>query len=255
MLGRVVGRTAIVTGGASGLGAATARLLAREGAHVLVTDVQQVLGEAVVKEIVDAGGEAVFAHHDVVDEAAWETVFAEAAARYRTASILFNNAGVRPRTTRLEDLALEDWEAHLRVNLSGVFLGVKHAIKAMKRNGGAIVNTSSIYGIVGAHMVGAYAAAKGGVRTLTKAAAAECCALGYNIRINSVHPGFIETPMQHSVIEEYGERAEQHMRRVTPMSRVGEPIDIAEAVLYLVAESGKYVTGSELVVDGGMTAI
>ncbi|MEM7254741.1 MAG: glucose 1-dehydrogenase [Pseudomonadota bacterium] len=254
-MGRVDGAVAIVTGGASGLGAATAKRLADEGARVLVTDVQAMAGNDVVANITDAGGDAAFFQHDVGEESAWEEAFGTASDRFGTPTILFNNAGVRPRTTRLEDLPLDEWEAHLRINLGGVFLGIKHGIRAMKAGGGAIVNTSSIYGIVGANMVGAYAAAKGGVRTLTKSAAAECCALGYDIRVNSVHPGFIETPMQQSVVEEYGERAVTHIRRVTPMKRIGEPNDIAEAVLYLVAESGKYVTGSELVVDGGMTAV
>ena len=255
MTGDVQGRTGIVTGGASGLGAATARLLAGEGAKVLITDVQAALGEAVAASINEAGGTAQFIRHDVAAEADWEHVFAKAMSDWGTVSMLFNNAGVRPETRKLEDWTVEAWEAHMAVNATGVFLGLKHAIRAMKASGGAIVNTSSIYGIVGASMVGAYSAAKGAVRTLTKAAAAECCSLGYDIRINSVHPGFIETPMQKSVVEEMGERVERHITRVTPMRRTGKPRDIAEGVLYLLSDRSAYVTGSELVIDGGMTAI
>lgn len=255
MSGQVNGRVGIVTGGASGLGAATARLLAREGAKVLITDVQEELGQTLAASISDDGGAAQFIRHDVSCEADWEAAFERAVDVWGGVSMLFNNAGVRPETRKLEDWTVEQWEGHMSVNSTGVFLGLKHGIRAMKADGGSIVNTSSIYGIVGASMVGAYSAAKGAVRTLTKAAASECCLLGYDIRINSVHPGFIETPMQKSVVEEMGEAAERHMYRVTPMRRTGKPQDIAEGVLYLLSDRSAYVTGSELVIDGGMTAV
>ncbi len=253
-MGRVADRVAIVTGGSSGLGRATAELLAAEGASVLLTDVAEEAGQAVADGINSAGGKAAFLAHDVVVEAQWEAAFARA-AEFGPVSILFNNAGVRPKTVPLEDIDLADWRAHMAVNIDGAFLGIKHAIRAMKQHGGAIVSTSSIYGIAGAAMVGAYSASKGGVRTLTKAAAMECASPGYPIRINSVHPGFIETGMLDSVMEEFGEATSiKRMTRATPLRRIGEPRDIAEAVLYLVADSGKYVTGIELPVDGGFLA-
>lgn len=249
-MGRVEGRVAIVTGGASGLGAATAKLLAEEGAKVLVTDIQEDLGRQVAA---DCGG--VFMRHDTAVEDDWVQAFQKATAELGDVSILFNNAGVRPKTVPLEDTTLEDWQAHMAINMDGVFLGIKHAIRAMKEKGGAIVSTSSIYGIAGAAMIGAYSASKGGVRTLTKAAAIECSYLKYPIRINSIHPGFIETAMLQSTKQEFGaSMIEKRMIGDTPMKRIGEAHDIAEGVLYLVADSGKFVTGIELPVDGGYLA-
>lgn len=249
-MGRVDGRVAIVTGGASGLGAATAKLLSEEGAKVLVTDIQEEMGRKVADE---CGG--VFLRHDAADEADWIAAFETAEKELGTVSILFNNAGVRPKTATLEDTTLEEWKAHMAVNIDGVFLGIKHGIRAMKKAGGTIVSTSSIYGIVGASMIGAYSASKGGVRTLTKAAAMECAHLGYPIRINSIHPGFIETGMLDSVKAEFGSgMIEKRMIGDTPMKRIGEPRDIAEGVLYLAADSGKFITGIELPIDGGYLA-
>lgn len=249
-MGRVEGQVAIVTGGASGLGAATAKLLADEGAKVLVTDIQDEAGRAVAAE---CGGS--FLHHDTAREDDWIQAFQRAQADFGPVSILFNNAGVRPNTVPLEDITLDDWQAHMAINMDGVFLGIKHGIRAMKAAGGSIVSTSSIYGIVGAAMVGPYSASKGGVRTLTKAAAMECASLGYPIRINSIHPGFIETGMLQSVKQEFGaSMIEKKLTGDVPMKRIGEPRDIAEGVLYLVADSGKYVTGIELPVDGGFLA-
>lgn len=254
-MGRVEGKVAIVTGGASGIGRATAELLAEEGAAVMLTDVQEAEGEAVARGIREAGGRAAFMLHDVAEEAQWLAVFAAAQSAFGGVHILFNNAGVRPKTVALEETELDDWRRDMAVNIDGVFLGIKHAIRAMKQNGGAIVSTSSVYGIVGASMLGAYSASKGAVRTLTKAAAMECCHLGYPIRVNSVHPGFIETGMLKSVVAEFGESfVKKRMIGDTPMRRIGEPRDIAEAVLYLVADSGKFVTGVELPVDGGYVA-
>ena len=253
-MGRVAGQVAIITGGSSGLGKATAELLAAEGASVLVTDVAVETGQAVADGICAGGGKAAFMRHDVADEAQWEAAFARA-AEFGPVSILFNNAGVRPETKLLEDVTLAEWRSHMAINIDGVFLGIKHAIRAMKQSGGAIVSTSSIYGIVGATMLGAYSASKGGVRNLTKAAAMECAARRYPIRVNSVHPGYIETGMLDSITAEFGgPTVIKKMIAATPIGRIGEPRDIAEAVLYLVADSGKFVTGIELPVDGGFLA-
>jgi len=252
---RVEGRVAIVTGGASGLGAATAKLLAAEGAAVLVSDINGEGAETVAAEIVADGGKAVGFRHDVADEAQWEAAYAKAKDELGTVSILFNNAGVSPESQRLEDVELSTWRRETAINIDGVFLGMKHGIRAMKENGGAIVSTSSIYGIAGAGLTGAYSAAKGAVRTLSKAAAMECAHLGYNIRINSIHPGFIQTAMVEKVKSEFGLKAfENTMVKKTPMGHIGEPRDIAEGVLYLVSDSGKFVTGIELPVDGGFLA-
>lgn len=253
-MGQVEGRTAIVTGGASGIGAATARVLAREGAHVVITDVQDDKGEELAAAIKADDGHAVYRHHDVTDEAAWTEVIQYAETHMGRLSILFNNAGVRPQSFRLEDYPLDDWERHMQVNMTGVFLGLKYGIRAMKEQGGAIVCTSSIYGSLGAGKIGPYAASKGGVRTLCKAAAIECGEAGYDIRVNSVHPGFIHTPMLDSTIAEFGERVERRISGSVPLRRIGEPEDIANGVLYLVSDAAKYVTGIELNVDGGYSA-
>ncbi len=167
---------------------------------MLVTDIQEELGRQVAS---DCGG--IFVAHDTAIEDDWVQAFQTATAELGDVSILFNNAGVRPKTAPLEDTTLEDWQAHMAINMDGVFLGIKHAIRAMKEKGGAIVSTSSIYGIAGAAMIGAYSASKGGVRTLTKAAAMECAYFRYPIRItNSIHPSFIETG--HAGIDQAGIR-------------------------------------------------
>jgi len=253
-MGRVQDKVAIVTGGASGIGRATAELLAREGAAVALTDLQDPAGEDVAAGISEAGGRAVYLHHDVTDEAAWEQVVDEVCGRFGGLHILVNNAGVRGSGVPLEEMSLEVWRDCLAVNLDGVFLGVKHGIRAMKDGGGSIVNISSILGFIGLPLTANYAASKGGVRLLSKAAAVECAQRGLNIRVNSVHPGFIDTAMVASAIQDRGPVLRQTIEQMQPTGSMGEPADIAEGILYLASDAAKFVTGSELVVDGGYLA-
>ena len=254
-MGRVQDKVAIITGGASGIGEGTVRLMAQEGAKVVIADVQADLGQALAEELNGTGAQVLFVALDVADEDAWMTAMETVQRHFGTPSILFNNAGILPPHMGLENLALADWRRVMSVNIDGVFLGIKHGIRAMKREGGSIINTSSIYGIVSAPYTGPYTAAKGAVRTLSKSAALECAMLGYPIRVNSVHPGFIETAMSLRVAESIDkEKRDRRMRRITPLKHRGEPADIAYGVLYLASDEAKYVTGTELVIDGGMTA-
>jgi len=255
---RMNGKVAIVTGAALGLGAATARMLAREGAKVVVTDIKDAEGEDVAQAIAEAGGEALYRTHDVADEAAWEAVVAATLDRFGRLDVLVNNAGVGWGGSP-EDETLERWRQLMSINLDGVFLGTKHAIRAMKRNdppGGAIVNISSVEGLVGDPNLGAYNASKGGVRLYTKSVALYCAKAGLNIRVNSLHPGYIWTPMVESYLAEHGDVAEgrRALDAMHPVGHVGEPDDIAYGVVYLASDEAKFVTGTELVIDGGYTA-
>ena len=251
---RVKGKVAIITGGAGGMGRAHAMLLAKEGAKVVVTDTQEVQGKKVAEEIRSQGGEAVFIKHDVSSETEWKRVIAETVERFGKLDILVNNAGVM-LWKKIEDTSLEEWRWLMSINLEGVFLGTKHAMEAMKKSGGgSIINISSTAGIVGTLDTSAYHASKGGVRIFTKAAALECSKAGYdyNIRVNSIHPGVIKTPL---VAELF--RDEDKMRTALswhPIGHFGEPEDIAYGVLYLASDESKFVTGAELVIDGGWTA-
>ena len=260
---RLVGKVAIVTGAASGIGAETARTFAQHGAKVLLTDSNAALGKTVAKEISDSGGTATFAVQDVCDEALWATIVAQAEKSYGQLDILCNVAGISgrdPKMTiqtsltagpRLDEQTLEQWNRVMEVNATGVFLGTKAAIPAMRRaGGGSIVNISSICGIIGSHANAAYHASKGAVRIFSKAAAIQYAS--DNIRVNTVHPGFVDTPMTrpgHSNPEVARKRLE-----ATPLGRFGTPADIAAGCLYLASDEASWVTGSELVIDGGMTA-
>ena len=260
---RLVGKVAIVTGGASGIGAATARLFAEHGASVVLTDNNAVLGTKVVEEIIAAGGTAVFATQDVRDEARWAEIVAEAETVYGRLDILCNIAAISGRDPRvniqasvtagprLADQTLEQWNQVMAINATGVFLGTKAAVPAMQRaGGGSIVNISSICGIVGSHANAAYHASKGAVRIFSKAAAIQYAP--DKIRVNSVHPGFVDTPMT-APGHANPEVARQRLA-ATPLGRFGTPADIAAGCLYLASDDAAWVTGSELVIDGGMTA-
>ncbi len=254
-MGRVDGKVAIVTGAAMGIGRATAVLLAREGARVAVTDIESDAGQTTVEEITRSGGDARFWHLDTSDEQSVSEAFDHVIGAFGRLDVLVNNAGIAGITKPTHEITLEEWNHVMSINLNGVFLSTKHAIPAMRRaGGGSIVNLSSIYGMVGSTGAPAYHAAKGAVRLMTKTDALTYAADG--IRVNSVHPGFIWTPMVENSLRRRGDveagRREIDERQV--MGRMGEPNDIAYGILYLASDEAKFVTGSELVIDGGYTA-
>jgi len=238
-----------VTGGGTGIGRATSLLFVQEGARVVVADLNERAGQETVAKIADAGGNAIFVKTDVADEAQVENMVNEAVSRYGTIDILFANAGVLEMAPAV-DLCRNDWYKVIDVNLTGVFLCAKHAIPVMQRNGGgSIINTASIAGLVGFGNAPAYTASKGGVILLTKT-----LALDYakdNIRVNAVCPGAIRTPMltEGAVSEMIDDLAKLH-----PLGRIGEPAEVAAAVLFLASDESSFITGTSLVVDGGYTA-
>jgi NAD(P)-dependent dehydrogenase (short-subunit alcohol dehydrogenase family) len=255
-MGRVEGKVALVTGGASGLGAESARRLAREGAAVMLTDVAVEAGQAVAQGIVDEGGRAAFAPHDVVSEDDWARVVAETLERFGRLDVLVNNAGISGEGgLDLMTHTLEAWRRVMSINLDGVFLGLRHAGPAIATaGGGSVINLSSILGKVGMAGAAAYCASKGGVLMLTKAAALEWAPR--HIRVNSIHPGFIDTPMVADAIhrsENSNELRDMIISRHA-LGRLGAPREIAEAVVFLASDDSSFMTGSELVVDGGYTA-
>ncbi|MBI5018584.1 MAG: glucose 1-dehydrogenase [Deltaproteobacteria bacterium] len=256
-MGRVDGKVAVVTGGAEGLGRATCLLLAQEGAKVAVTDVNDAGGKAVAAEINSAGGTAKYWHLDVSDEGQVKSVFGKVAKAFDDITVLVNNAGIGDLpSTPTHELTVERWDQVMNVNVKGVFFCTKHAIPYMKKaKGGSIIDISSIYGLVGAPDVPAYHASKGAVRVMAKTDA-----LLYapdNIRVNSVHPGFIWTSLVQEYVRTLGltpEQGLQMLKDLHPIGHPGEPIDIAYGILYLASNESKFVTGSELVIDGGYTA-
>lgn len=255
-MNRVKDKVAIVTGGALGLGKAASLLLAQEGAKVVVTDIKAEEGAEVVAAIQKAGGEALFIAHDVGSEEDWARAITQTEERFGRVDVLVNNAGLGSNGT-VENTTLEQWHKILRVNLDGVFLGTRYAIEAMKKNGGgSIINLSSIEGLVGDPNLAAYNASKGGVRLFTKSAALHCAKSGYGIRVNSIHPGYIWTPMVEDALASQGDVAAGRaaLDALHPLGHLGEPNDIAWGVVFLASEESKFMTGSELVIDGGYTA-
>ena len=247
---RLKDKVAIITGAASGIGKATAKLFAEHGAKVVVADIDKDGGSQVVTQIQKGGNEAIFVETDVTLKVDTEQMVAQTVETYGKLDILFNNAGIAMRLP-VAELPEEDWHRCLDVNLTGVFLCAKAAIPAMQKNGcGSIINMSSIYGIVGAKVRAAYVASKGGVTNLTRG-----MALDYaenNIRVNCICPGFVETPLVAGVIktpEEYQALADKH-----PMRRLGQPEEIAYGALYLASDESAFVTGIALPIDGGYTA-
>lgn len=258
MSGRVQDKVAVVTGAALGLGAASARRLAEEGARLVLTDIKDAEGEEVAGGVAESGGEAFYLHHDVADEAAWERVIEAALNRFGRVDVVVNNAGVGWGGPPEEE-TLERWRRLMSINLDGVFLGTKHALLAMKRvppKGGSIINLSSIEGLVGDPNLGAYNASKGGVRLYSKSVALYCAKAGLNVRVNSIHPGYIWTPMVESYLKDHGgvEEGRKALEAMHPVGHVGEPDDIAYGVVYLASDESKFMTGAELVIDGGYTA-
>jgi len=247
---RLAGRVALVTGAGGGIGAATARRLAGEGAAVLVTDVADDAGKRVAAEITASGGRAAYAHLDVTSEDEWEAAVAGAMAEFGGLDILVNNAGLVD-LAGIEETSLADWRRTIEIDQTGVFLGMKAAAAALAASGhGSVINISSVFGASGGFGVSpAYHAAKGAVRTLTKNIALHWASRG--VRVNSVHPGFIDTPMLDPV---RGTPAEHAMTRLTPLGRPGQPAEVAAGVAYLASDDASFVTGLELYIDGGYMA-
>lgn len=259
-MGQVQGKVAIVTGGASGIGAACAETLAREGAKVFVTDLDEARGRAVVDKIKSVRGEAAYLHQDVAVEAGWPPVIDAAERQYGRLDIMVANAGIAIAVAAV-DMSLADWRRQIAVNLDGVFLSVKHAIPAMRRaGGGSIIIMSSVAGLRGSPGLAGYCATKGGVRLFAKAVAAECAAASDNIRVNSVHPGLIDTPIwgkSPTSETDAGRDApidpNELAKLTVPLGRAGQAQDVANGVLFLASDASSYITGTELIIDGGMT--
>ena len=259
-MGQVDGKIALVTGGGSGIGRATAQALAGEGARVVVTDIDEAGGRETAASIGDA---AVFRLHDVTDEASWQAVIGETVAEFGGLHVLVNNAGIGI-TRPIVETTLEEWRKQQSVNVEGVFLGVKHAIPAIRDSGGgSIINLSSIAGLKGNGVgLGCYSATKGAVRLFTKSAALECAHSGWPVRVNSVHPGVIDTAIWPKLAEgaalsnnpkASNDPADRAAASV-PGGKLGRPEDVANAIVFLASDKSSYMTGSEVVVDHGIMA-
>jgi len=254
--GRVDGKIALVTGGGSGLGRAISELLVREGARVAVTDIDEASARATVGTLdAETPGTAIALAHDVTEVAAWSAALDATLAAFGGLHILVNNAGIAEGGS-IEDTDLETWRRVHAIDLDGVFLGCKLAIPHIRASGGgSIVNISSIAGIVAGHNMAAYNSAKAAVRHLSKSVALHCAKLGDGIRCNSVHPAFVRTPILDGLVARFGaEEAYAKLGRQIPLGRIGEPEEIAYGVLYLASDESSFMTGAELVLDGGLSA-
>lgn len=250
-MGLLENKVAVITGAAAGMGRATAQLFAREGARVVLADVQAEGGGSAVNEIKSAGGEAIFVRTDVSQGAQVRALIAQAVATFGQLDVLFNNAGIEGSVALFEDADEDDFERILSVNLRGVFLGMKYGLPELVRTRGVVVNTASLAGLIGVPGMAAYAASKGGVVQLTKTAALEYAAAG--VRVNCICPGYIRTDMTARLREV---RRDERLRRgaANPLGRAGTPEDIAGAALYLASDLSGFVTGIALPVDGGTLA-
>ena len=250
-------KVALVTGAGVGIGEATCRGLAAAGALVVVSDIDQVAGNRVADDLNKGGYQAVFMRLDVCDEAQWREVVADIVARFGSLHILINNAGIA-NICGVEDETLAGWRKTNTINSDAVFLGTREAIRVMKESGGSIVNVSSIEGIVGDPMLPAYNASKGAVRAFTKSVALYCADKGYPIRVNSMHPGYVATPLVSGALSRLSDSdAEAFTQRVLasiPMGRMAEATEIAKGIVFLASDDASYMTGSELIMDGGYTA-
>jgi NAD(P)-dependent dehydrogenase (short-subunit alcohol dehydrogenase family) len=253
---RVNEKVAIVTGGAMGIGRATCIMLAKEGAKVAVTDVLEKEGKKVVEEIKNAGGDAAYWNLDVTKEKEVEKTMKSISDKWGKINVLVNNAGISGVNAPTHEVTEEEWDKVMDINVKGVFLCTKHAIPYIKKSGnGSIINLSSIYGIAGAPDVPPYHASKGAVRLMSKTDA--MIYAPDHIRVNSVHPGYIWTPMVANHMKSQGigeEEGRKSLGELHPIGHVGEPDDIAYGILYLASDESKFVTGAELVIDGGYTA-
>jgi len=251
---RLEAKVTLVTGAGNGIGEAIAKRFAQEGAFVVATDIDEEAARRVVMEITEAGETAEAIKQDVTGETAWQELMADIIERHGRLDILVNNAGIAI-PANVEEETLDGWRKTQAVNMEGVFLGCQAAIRVMKEKGGSIINISSIEGIIGEPNTAAYNASKGGVRIFTKSAALHCTTQGYPIRVNSMHPGYVMTPLVEKGLEMMPEEeADAMLERVLaqiPMGEMGEPIDIANGCLFLASDESRYMTGSELVMDGG----
>ena len=247
-------KVALVTGGASGIGLATARRLAQEGARVVLGDVNREAAERAAETIEGASAEPL----DVTSDEDWRRAADAIAERHGVLDVLVNSAGIVVFGS-IEDVSLEDWRRTMAVNLDGTFLGCRHGVRVMKEGGrgGSIVNLSSVSGLIGGHNIAAYNAAKGGVRLLTKSVALHCARKAYGIRCNSVHPGFVETPMLDEVVGQGRDPEETRakLRASVPLGRNARADEVAAMIAYLASDEAAFVTGAELVIDGGVTAM
>ncbi|MDP6455452.1 MAG: glucose 1-dehydrogenase [SAR202 cluster bacterium] len=254
---RLEGKVALISGGAHGVegemmgfGGASARLFVQEGAKVVLGDIAVEDGEKTASQLRDAGYDALFVKLDVTNEQDWENAVRTAVTNFGRLDIMVNNAGTGG-PGNVEETTEDIWDGQMDVHAKGVFLGTKHAIPEMRKvGGGSIINISSIYGLVGSVGSTAYHAAKGAIRIFSKSAAVQYAS--ENIRVNSVHPGFITTPLTREGLK--NPEREQFMLDRIPMGRIGDPDEIAKGIVYLASDESSYMTGSELVIDGGMTA-
>ncbi|WP_051591153.1 SDR family NAD(P)-dependent oxidoreductase [Bacillus sp. UNC438CL73TsuS30] len=243
-------KVALITGSGSGIGKTTALLLSQEGAHIIVTDINEKNGNQTVEEIHHQGGKAIFLQHDVSQEEHWARVVEESMKTFKSIDILFNNAGLFLLKPLLET-SMEEWNKLMSVNVTGTFLGMKYVIPCMLKNKrGSVINASSTAALIGAAGHTLYGASKGAIRTMSKDAAME---FGPYVRVNSIYPGFIKTQMVEYASRMANKQPEEQARTI-PLRRLGAPLDVAKMVLYLSSEESAYITGAEFVIDGGLSA-
>jgi len=258
-MNRVAGKVALVSGASSGLGESAARMLASEGATVVLADINDEAGEKVAREIETEGGKAIYTHLDVSREDDWVRVMELTKRSFGGLNITVNCAGINQTRISPTDETVEALHRVMSVNMDGVFLGTKHSVALMSETQpvtGSIVNVSSMAGLVGFADLGAYCASKGAVRMYTKSAALSCAARGLKIRVNSVHPGIIDTPLLRKAMQfiTTPDEAERVYASMQPVGHMGQPVDVAFGILYLASDEARFVTGAELVIDGGYTA-
>jgi len=254
-MNRMKDKVSIVTGGSLGIGKASCSLLAMEGAKVAITDLREKEGQELASDIKNKGGEVEYWYLDVTDENNVKSVFEKVNEKFGKINVLVNNAGISGVNKNTDEITEKEWDRVINVNLKGVFFCTKHVIPYMKANGGSIINLSSIYGIIGAPDVPPYHASKGAVRIMTKTDA--LLYAKHSIRVNSVHPAYIWTPMVADMARQSTKDIEQYKKQLGdlhPIGHVGEPEDVAYGIIYLASDESKFVTGSELLIDGGYTA-